>query len=145
MNIPWPDRDGYDSDLSASRASLLLPQKFTYNFVYVAMQAVNGIVQLLHFLVRNFVFQSGQRLLNLGMFAQSLLANHGDGFVRRKIMTIVFEDDKIKSADQAVGCVSSREINLMIAQGARQQAQIHDAGRRGKMQTVGRSHALVSV
>ena len=79
------------------------------------------------------------------MPSQHFAPDDGDGFVRREIMAVVLEHKKIECRDQAVGHVSRSQVNLFVPEGARQQTQIHDAGRLGEAESVGRRQSLVAV
>src|SRR2546425_2044391 len=79
------------------------------------------------------------------MLGQSLLANNRHGFVRREIVLVVFEHKQIKRRDQTIGGVSRGEVDLLVFQGARKQAEVHDARRSGKEQAVGCGQAFVAI
>ena len=69
----------------------------------------------------------------------------GHGFVGREIMAVVFEHEQIERRDQAVGRVAGGQIDLFILERAGEQAQVHDAGRLGETQAVGRGQSFVAV
>ena len=60
-------------------------------------------------------------------------------------MAIIFQDKEIKGLDESVSGVASGEIDLMITQRSRQQAQIHDSRWLRKIEIVSLGEALVSV
>jgi len=67
----------------------LLAKKFFYNFFYVAMLAVDGIVQLTHVVIGDLSRQLIQRGSYAGMPAQHVLSHDRDSFVWRKVVPIV--------------------------------------------------------
>ena len=119
----------------------LTPQKFVRDILYVAVLAIESVIQFLHFLIGNLVRQIIQSLSNSGMPLQRLLPHHRDRFVRGKIIAVVFQNEKIEDGNQSIGGIAPGKIDLMILQGRGKQAQIHDPRRRSKAQAIGGSHA----
>ncbi len=64
------------------------------------------------------------------------LANYGDGVVRREVVAVVSEGDEPEGVDEAVGGVAGDDVHLMIDEGAVDEAEVHDFGGLGKMETV---------
>ncbi len=60
-------------------------------------------------------------------------------------MFVVFENEQVQRGDQAVGGVAGDQIDLLVFQGAGQQAQVHDLRRAGEMQAVGGGKSFVAV
>src|SRR5271155_2817014 len=79
------------------------------------------------------------------MLLERLLPDHRYRLVGRKIVAVIFKDEKIEDGNQSVGGIARGEINLMIFQRWCEQTQIHDAGRCRKVKAVGRSQSRVSV
>ncbi len=100
------------------------------------MLTVDRVIQLLHFGIGNLVCELIEGKPNLRMLLQRLLADHRHRFVRREIVTVIREHEETECRDKAVGRIASRKINLSISQRARQQSQVHNARRFGKMQAV---------
>src|ERR1700683_1194467 len=75
----------------------------------------------------------------------SLLADHSDRLVGRKIVAVIFENEEIQRRNQAVGSIARSYINLAIFQCGREQAQIHNAGWGGKVQTIGRGQSSIAI
>src|SRR5712692_7682487 len=67
------------------------------------MLAVHGIVQLAHIVVGNFAREVIRRLSNFGMPCERFLADDGYRFIRREVVAIIFQDDKVERWDEAVG------------------------------------------
>src|SRR6185369_10131212 len=65
--------------------------------------------------------------------------------VWREIMFVVFKHEQVEGRNQPVSHVAGDQVNLMVLKRASEQAEIHDARRRGEMQAVGRDQALVAV
>src|SRR6202142_2548738 len=79
------------------------------------------------------------------MIGQRLLANYGDGFIRREIVLVVTEHEQVERGDEAVGRVAGDEVNLGVLESAGEEAEVHDAGRGGEAQAVGCDQALIAV
>src|SRR5258705_11344293 len=79
------------------------------------------------------------------MEVESLLANHWDGLVRRKVVTVILKHKEIKNRDQSVGGIASDEIDLLVFKRAIQQAKIHDARWFGEAQAIRGGQAFVAV
>src|ERR1700675_5052572 len=79
------------------------------------------------------------------MLLQRLLADHGDRFVRREIVAVIFENEQIERRNQAVRGVARSNIDLMIFQCRGEQAQIHDAGWRGEAEARSASESGITV
>ena len=75
---------------------------------------------------------------------QGLVAYHGDSLIGREIVPVILEDEQVQSY-QTVGRVAGGEINLVIAESAREQAQVHDARGFEAKRAVGSSQPTVSV
>ena len=60
-------------------------------------------------------------------------------------MPVVFEHEQIQSRNQPVGGVARGQVDLMIFQRPRQQAQIHDARLFREVQPIGCSQTSISI
>src|SRR6266404_2354855 len=79
------------------------------------------------------------------MNLQQFLSDNRDAFIRREVVAVVFENEKVEGGDQAIGVVAGDQVNLMLFEGARNQAEIHDARRFCEAQAVGCDQAFVSI
>src|SRR5579862_2290324 len=79
------------------------------------------------------------------MLLQRLLADHGDGFVRRKIVAVILQREQIERRNQAISGVTRSNVDLMIFECRSQQTQIHYAWWSGKVQAVSRSQSRISI
>ena len=73
------------------------------------------------------------------------MANDGDGVVGREIVAIVFEGDEMKRVDEAVGGIAGDDVDLMIDESAVEEAEVHDVGRSGEVETVAIAPAAEAV
>src|SRR5579872_5493651 len=124
--------------------SFFLPE-FAHYVGDRAMLAVHGVVQGAHVLIGNLSRQWGQGVAQLGMAGQRLLAHDGYGVVGREVALVVLEHSQIEHRNEAVGGVAGGQVNLLIHQGAVEQAQVHNQRRPGEAEAVGRHQALVAV
>src|SRR5215469_1191917 len=102
---------------SVSRHEFLVFQELASDLSRVAMLAIDGIIQLLHFAIGDLVHQLIQGGSDLWVFTQDLLANDRHGLIGREVMFVVGQHEKIKSGDKAVGCVACGQIDLTVFQG----------------------------
>src|SRR5207237_4604622 len=79
------------------------------------------------------------------MLPQRFLPKDGHGFVWRKVVAVILQHRQIQSRNKPVRRVPCREINLLVFQGASEQAEVHDARRSGKAQAIGCGQAFVTV
>src|ERR1700734_2953496 len=79
------------------------------------------------------------------MLLQRLLADHGDRFVGREIVAVIFESEQIERWKQAVRGVARSNIDLMIFQCRAEQAQIHGPGGGGEAEAVSGSQSGITV
>src|SRR6185369_1828724 len=105
----------------------LLAEKFFYNFIYIAMLAVDGIVQLTHVVIGYLSRQLIQRGSYAGMPAQHVLSHDRYSFVWRKVVPIVLQDKQIERGNQSIGGIPGSEIDLFVLERTRQKAKVHDA------------------
>src|SRR5258708_13888467 len=79
------------------------------------------------------------------MLPHHLLANYRHRFVGRKIVAVIIEHEQIQRWNQPVGGIARSYINLTILQRRSEQTQVHDAGRRGKVQAIGGSQPGIPI
>src|SRR6201987_2712719 len=120
-------------------------QEVSGDLLYIAMLAIDSIVQLLHFRVRDLVSQFRKDLRNFGVVADGLLPDHRDSLIRREIVPVVFEHEQIQRRNEPVSGVTRGEIDLMIVQGPSQQTEVHHTRRLREAQAVGCRQATISV
>src|ERR1700685_3831765 len=60
-------------------------------------------------------------------------------------MFVVFEDEQVEGWNQAVGSIARDEVDLLVFEGAREQAEIHDLRGFGEAQAVGGDESFVAV
>jgi len=86
-----------------------------------------------------FAGEIGEGLAELREFFQRGAADDGYGIVRREIVAIVFEGDEVERVDQTVSGVARDNVDLLIDQGAVEEAKVHDTGRGGEVEIVARA------
>ena len=79
------------------------------------------------------------------MLGQRLLPNHGDSLVWRKILFVILENGQIERGDQAIGHIARDQVHLVIFQGAREKAEIHDARWHGELQAVSCDQPFIAI
>lgn len=93
----------------------------------------------------DFAREIGQHGAELGEFFESVVADDGDGVVRREIMAVVVERNEVKSVDEPVGGVAGDDVHLTINESAIEEAKVHDVGRRGEVEMVAVAPATETV
>jgi hypothetical protein len=111
----------------------------------VLMLGVDGIVQAAHVSSGDFSGEIGEGGAKLGKPRKCGLADDGNGVVRRKIVKVVGEWDETQRVNEAVCGVARNDVHLMIEKGAVEQAEVHDAGRRGEVERVALAPAAEAV
>src|SRR6266567_1983138 len=79
------------------------------------------------------LLEGGAKLREAG---ESGLANDGDGVVGRKVVAVVGEGDKAEGVDEAVRGIAGDNINLMIEEGAVDEAEVHHVRLPGEVEAV---------
>jgi len=93
-------------------------------------------VEMAHFGGREFSGEIGEGGAELRKFLERVAANDGNSVVRREVVEIVFESDEVKRVDEAVGGIAGDDIDLMIDESAIEEAEVHDVGLRGEVESV---------
>src|SRR5262245_1927097 len=73
------------------------------------------------------------------MTLQDVCAHQRDGFVNRKVMTIVLQDNQVQSRDWAAGHIAVSHVDLFRSHRSINQVEIHGAGLAGELQAVCRA------
>jgi hypothetical protein len=94
---------------------LFFLQEFVDDLFYVAVLAVDGVVQLTHIVVGYFSSEFVEGLFYFWMCGQRFLANDRNGFVGREIMFVVVEDGQVEGWNQAIGVVAGDQIDLLVS------------------------------
>jgi len=102
----------------------------------VLMQGVDGVVETAHICGSELTGEIGEYGTELGESRESGLADDGDGVVGREVVSVVFEGDEAEGVDETVGGVAGDDVDLMIDEGAVDQAEVHDFGRFGEAEIV---------
>jgi hypothetical protein len=84
------------------------------------------------------IVKSGAKL---GKLREGGLADDGDGVVRREVVAVVGESDEAERVNEAISGVASDNVDLMIDEGAVDEAEVHDFGRAGEVEIVAGSEA----
>ena len=102
----------------------------------VKVPRVDGVVEAAHVGGGEFAGEIGKGGAELGESFESGGANDGNSVIRRKVMAVVFESDQAERINQAVGGIAGDDVDLMINEGAVDQAKIHDLGGFGEVEAV---------
>jgi hypothetical protein len=94
----------------------------------VLLLGVDGVVEATHVGGGEFASEIGESGSELRELREGGLPDDGDGVVGREVVAVVFEGDEAEGIDEAVGGVAGDDVDLMIDEGAIDQAEIHDAG-----------------
>jgi hypothetical protein len=100
------------------------------------MLAVDGVVHGLHLFGGDLTCELIGCGLDLGTAGERIFAHQRDGLIGREVVEIVGEDGEAEGADGAVRRVAGDDIDLVVGEGAVEQAEIHGAGRAGEVQVV---------
>jgi len=83
-------------------------------------------VEMAHFGGGEFASEIGEGLAELRESFQRGTADDGDGVVGREVVAVVFEGDEVERVDEAAGGIAGDDVDLMIEQGAIEEAEVHD-------------------
>ena len=109
------------------------------------MIGVDLSVEVAHICGGEFVVEIGEGGAELGEFFEGVVANDGDGVVRREIVAIVFEGDEMERVNQAVGGIAGDDVDLVIDEGAIEEAEVHDVWWSGEVERVAITPAAEAV
>ena len=87
-----------------------------------------------------FPARRSSAVCNLRVAGDGVFADEGDGVVGREVVAVVGEDGEAEGADGAVGGVAGDDVDLVVGEGAVEQAEIHGA-QGGEVQVVGGGEA----
>jgi hypothetical protein len=102
----------------------------------VLVLGIHGAVEAADIRGGEFAGEIGKGGAELGELHEGRLADDGDGVVRREVVEIVREGHEPEGVDEAVGGVAGDDVHLMIDESAVDEAEVHDFGRFGKVETV---------
>src|SRR5579872_4988995 len=102
----------------------------------IVLLGIDGVVHLAHFRVGNLPAQYVQSAAQLLVVAKSATPKNGDGLVRREKMAVILQDDHSEGGDEPVRGTAGDHIHLMFLERSVEQAEIHDAGGGGELQSV---------
>ena len=107
----------------------------------VLVLGVHGVVEAANVLGGEFAGKIGERGAKLGKLLESGLPDNGDGVVGREVVKVIDEGDEAEGVDKAVGGIAGDDVNLMIEEGAIDEAEVHDFGGFGKAEMVAGAEA----
>ena len=102
----------------------------------VALAGVDFGIELAHFLGGDFVGEIAEGGAELREFFEGVAADDWNGVVGRKVVFVVDQRDEVEGVDEAVGGIAGDDVDFIVDEGAVDEAEVHDAGRRGEMQAV---------
>ena len=111
----------------------------------ILMQSIDRVIQVAHVGGREFAGEISEGGAERGEAGESGLANDGDGVVGRKVVAVVGEGDKAEGVDEAIGGIAGDNVDLMIEEGAVDEAEVHDFGRFGEVEIVAIAPATEAV
>src|SRR5262249_20066105 len=98
-----------------------------------------------HLGVRDLAAQRIQSLTQAGVPIKALEAHERDRLVGWKVAFVILQDREVQGINQASRRISSYQVNLAFSHGSVAQAEIHDSGRFGERQTIGRRQSTKPV
>ncbi len=102
----------------------------------IALIGVDLSIEAAHIGGGEFVVEISESGAEFGKFFEGVVADDGDGVVRREIVAIIFEGDEMEGVDQAVRGIAGDDVDLMIDEGAVEEAEVHNVWRSGEMERV---------
>jgi hypothetical protein len=111
----------------------------------ILVLGVDGVIEEAHVRSGEFASEIRKGGAELGESFKSGATNDGDGVVGREIMTVVFEGDEAERVDEAVGGIAGDDVDLMIDEGAVDEAEVHHARLLGEVEGVAVAPAAETV
>ena len=114
----------------------------------MAVAAVHGQVHAAHRGGVDRALEPAQRLAESRMAGDRLRPADHDRLIRRKVPTVVLEDDEVMGGDQSVGGAADHEIDLLGEEGLVEEPEVHLARGRTEAKAVGlreAGHAVVAL
>src|SRR5437899_9868310 len=102
----------------------------------ILMQSIDRVIQVAHVGGREFAGEISEGGAERGEAGESGLANDGDGVVGRKVVAVVGEGDKAEGVDEAIGGIAGDNVDLMIEEGAVDEAEVHHVRLPGEVKAV---------
>src|SRR5712691_5265672 len=91
-------------------------QKLAHDFFYVALFAIDCVVQFSHLIVRDRSGETVDCITEPGVAIEGLASDNSRSFVRREIMTVIFELIEAELVDKPVSRVAGDQINLPVGE-----------------------------
>jgi hypothetical protein len=111
----------------------------------VLMLGVDGVVQAAHVGGGKFSRKIGECAAELRKPRESGLTDDGGSVVGRKIVEVVDKRNEAERVNEAVGGVAGDNVHLMVEEGAVNEPEIHDVGRRREAERVAITPAAEAV
>ncbi len=102
----------------------------------IALVGVDFGIEVAHFFGGDFVGEVGEGSAKVRKFGEGVAADDGDSVVGREVMLVIDERDQMEGVDQAVSGIAGDDVDFFVDERAVDEAEVHDAGRRGEMQPV---------
>jgi len=102
----------------------------------ILMKSIDRVIQVAHVGGGEFAGEISEGGAELGEAGESGLANDGDGVVGRKVVAVVGECDKAEGVDEAVRGIAGDNVDLMIEEGAVDEAEVHHVRLPGEVEAV---------
>jgi len=106
---------------------------------------IDGVIKAAHVCGGELASEIRKGGAELREFLESGAANDGNGVVGREIVAVVFEGDEAEGVDEAVGGIAGNDVDLMIDEGAVDEAEVHDARLPGEVEGVAVAPAVETV
>src|SRR6266700_3113334 len=131
----WFPRDG--GRISQGRQlETLRRTELAHNRNGILVQSIDRVIQVAHVGGREFAGEISEGGAKLREAGESGLANDGDGVVGRKVVTVVGEGDKAEGVDEGVRGIAGDNVDLVIEEGAVDEAEVHHVGLPGEVEAV---------
>src|SRR6266705_2276277 len=102
----------------------------------ILVQSIDRVIQVAHVGGGEFAGEISEGGAELREAGESGLANDWDCVVGRKVVAVVGEGDKAEGVDEAVRGIAGDNIDLMIEEGAVDEAEVHHVGLPGEVEAV---------
>ena len=103
---------------------------------YVALFAVDQVVEMTHVRAGDFTAKVGKSGAKLWVLVERGLTHDGHGVVGRKVVAIIFEDHEVERIDDAIGRITGNNVDLVIFKCAVNQPEVHDARGLGEVKSI---------
>jgi hypothetical protein len=107
------------------------------DFGGVAVLAVDGLVHGAHVVGGDASGESVEGELDLRPAAEGFVADEWNGLVGREVVPVVVENGEVEGLDGTVCSVGGDHVDLMVIEGAIEEAEIHRSRRASEVEAVG--------